>query len=98
MLREVSVLGGACAIWACACAGPQVFKRARIRFLRRFCQETGTLVLTYDDGPSSELTPRVLELLAEFDAKATFFLLGRQVPGRHHIIQRIADAGHEIGT
>jgi peptidoglycan/xylan/chitin deacetylase (PgdA/CDA1 family) len=80
------------------CLGPQAVKAARIRSLRRFCHETRTLVLTFDDGPSSELTPRVLDLLAEFDAKATFFLLGRQVQGHEQIVQRIADAGHEIGT
>lgn len=37
------------------------------------------VALTFDDGPSPEITPRVLEILNQFTAKATFFMLGYQV-------------------
>jgi len=62
------------------------------------------VVLTFDDGPSShnglgpKLTSTILDILAEHNVKATFFLLGRQIPGREAIVRRIAVAGHEIGS
>lgn len=55
-----------------------------------------TLVLTFDDGPGSRLTPAVLDILSDYDAKATFFLLGRNIVGRESIVKRIYDEGHEI--
>ncbi len=54
------------------------------------------LVLTFDDGPGSRLTPAILDILAEHNVKATFFLLGRNIVGREEIVRRIAAAGHEI--
>lgn len=56
------------------------------------------IVLTFDDGPGFRLTPAILELLAEYDVRATFFMLGRNVKGREHIVRAVADRGHEIGT
>jgi len=54
------------------------------------------LVLTFDDGPGNRLTPAILEMLNEYNAKATFFLLGRNVVGRESIVKQIAASGHEI--
>ena len=54
------------------------------------------LVLTFDDGPGNRLTPAILNILAESNAKATFFLLGRNIIGREAIVGQIAAAGHEI--
>jgi len=54
------------------------------------------LVLTFDDGPGSRLTPAIMELLAANNAKATFFLLGRNIAGREEIVRQIAEQGHEI--
>jgi peptidoglycan/xylan/chitin deacetylase (PgdA/CDA1 family) len=53
-------------------------------------------VLTFDDGPGSRLTPAVLDILSDYDAKATFFLLGGNIVGRESIVKRIYDEGHEI--
>jgi peptidoglycan/xylan/chitin deacetylase (PgdA/CDA1 family) len=55
------------------------------------------LVLTYDDGPSATFTPRLLELLAMHEARATFFLLGCRVVHAPHLADRIVACGHEIG-
>ena len=41
-------------------------------------------------------TLEILDLLAEFDQKATFFILGRIARDMPHLVQQIADAGHEI--
>jgi peptidoglycan/xylan/chitin deacetylase (PgdA/CDA1 family) len=55
------------------------------------------VALTFDDGPS-ESTPALLDLLARFDAKATFFMCGANVRRLPQIARRVADAGHEIGN
>lgn len=64
--------------------------------LKRKCVNTNAVVLTFDDGPGNRLTPMLLDLLAEHNAKATFFLLGQHIAGREEIVQRIASDGHEI--
>jgi peptidoglycan-N-acetylglucosamine deacetylase len=58
----------------------------------------GELALTFDDGPNPACTPRLLNLLAQYGAKGTFFLLGsfaKQEPG---LTKQIADGGHLIGN
>jgi peptidoglycan/xylan/chitin deacetylase (PgdA/CDA1 family) len=55
-----------------------------------------TLVLTFDDGPGSRLTLPILKILADYNAKATFFLLGRNIAGQEEIVRQIAEQGHEI--
>ena len=52
--------------------------------------------MTFDDGPGSKLTLDILSILAESKAKATFFLLGRNIPGREAIVGQIAQQGHDI--
>jgi peptidoglycan/xylan/chitin deacetylase (PgdA/CDA1 family) len=56
------------------------------------------LILTFDDGPGTRLTPAILAILADHNVKATFFLLGKNIPGREAIVQQIATSGHEIGS
>lgn len=52
--------------------------------------------MTFDDGPGSRLTPLVLNVLAQNNVKATFFLLGRNIQGREDIVKQITVQGHEI--
>lgn len=56
------------------------------------------MALTFDDGPDPEWTPRLLELLARYGAKATFFVLGQNAARYPDLIARIAAEGHEIGN
>lgn len=56
------------------------------------------LYLTYDDGPYPPTTNRVLKLLADNDAKATFFILGRQVDVYPGYVKKITAAGHALGN
>ena len=64
----------------------------------RAVPEAGARVaLTFDDGPSNE-TERVLELLDRHEARATFFLCGRNVERRPETARRTHAAGHEIGN
>lgn len=55
------------------------------------------LSLTYDDGPDPEFTPRVLDLLAEHGARATFFLLADRAERHPGLVARMLAEGHEIG-
>lgn len=54
--------------------------------------------LTFDDGPNQEFTPRVLELLKLYNAKATFFLIGRNSEKHPELVQDILRQGHSIGN
>ena len=54
--------------------------------------------LTYDDGPNDPHTYRLLDLLAQHQVRATFFLIGRFVRQRPEIARAIAEAGHLIGN
>ncbi len=76
---------------------PIVMKEIARQSLRRRCRRERVLALTYDDGPSSRLTPEVLDLLDEHGVRATFFLIGRSVVGQEPLVRRIAAAGHELG-
>jgi len=64
--------------------------------LGRRAKEHEALVLTFDDGPGSSLTPAILSIFAESKAKATFFLLGRNIAGREAVVRQIAEQGHDI--
>jgi peptidoglycan-N-acetylglucosamine deacetylase len=59
---------------------------------------TPQLALTFDDGPHPTLTPRLLDMLAERDLKATFFVIGRNVETYPDIARRIVSEGHEIAN
>ena len=52
--------------------------------------------MTFDDGPGNRLTPEIMELLDKNKAKASFFLLGRNIVGREAIVRHIAERGHDI--
>jgi peptidoglycan-N-acetylglucosamine deacetylase len=54
--------------------------------------------ITFDDGPVSEYTPQVLDLLKKYHANATFFLIGRKIQGSEDIIRRIDSEGHIVGN
>ncbi len=56
------------------------------------------IALTFDDGPSRKVTPRVLALLNKYHAKATFFVLGSEVVENPGLVKQELMAGHEIGN
>jgi len=93
---QMAVLVGAVALTSLYGA-PCGLKLLQIRWLRQLCRKTRSLVLTYDDGPGPELTPRLLDLLARCDARATFFPTGRSATRNPELLTRVAAAGHEIG-
>lgn len=57
-----------------------------------------TVYLTFDDGPTPELTRPLLDLLREYEARATHFLVGHHAEQHPDLVQSIVDAGHRVGN
>lgn len=60
--------------------------------------QPGQIALTFDDGPNATWTPRLLDALAKYDVRATFFLLGGRAAVQPELVRRMAAAGHTIGN
>jgi len=56
------------------------------------------LYLTFDDGPHAEVTPFVLDTLQQYNAKGTFFCIGKNVATHKDIYRNMLDAGHRAGN
>lgn len=61
-------------------------------------RDPAEFALTYDDGPNDPYTPQLLDLLAEHNIRATFFMVGKYVRQRPEIARRVHAAGHLIGN
>lgn len=56
------------------------------------------VALTFDDGPNSKTTPRILDALKAAGGHATFFMVGYNMEGNEDIIKRVADEGNEVAN
>ena len=56
------------------------------------------IALSFDDGPNREYTPQVLSILAQYNAPATFFVIGKNIQGNESILKQIDADGHSIGN
>jgi cellulose synthase/poly-beta-1,6-N-acetylglucosamine synthase-like glycosyltransferase/peptidoglycan/xylan/chitin deacetylase (PgdA/CDA1 family)/spore germination protein YaaH len=56
------------------------------------------VALTFDDGPDPTWTPKVLDILKQYNVKATFFLVGSQAEQYPGLVKRIVDEGHIVGN
>ncbi|KAL3495042.1 hypothetical protein BJX62DRAFT_233694 [Aspergillus germanicus] len=61
------------------------------------CVEPNTIALTFDDGPS-EYTEHFLDLLRDYEARATFFVLGEAAQQYPKVLRRMQDEHHQIGS
>ena len=61
-----------------------------------FKEDSGTIYLTFDDGPSDR-TSDILEILDRYDIKATFFVCGGNGEKEQELMRQVAEAGHTIG-
>ena len=61
-------------------------------------EEGKRVFLTFDDGPSKTVTPKILEILDKYDIKATFFVLGCNVKAHPEIVKQAYDSGHYIAN
>ncbi|RYU92805.1 polysaccharide deacetylase family protein [Emticicia agri] len=67
-------------------------------FIWRKDRQEKNIYLTFDDGPIPEITEFVLETLARFKAKATFFCIGDNISKHPHIFEKVIGDGHAIGN
>lgn len=93
--REKAVIG----LLAAAAAGysyiPSVCGKVKYRSMA--AEKDKTLYLTFDDGPSAAYTGKLLDLLAEYDVKATFFVVADSAKRHPELIGRMKEEGHLIG-
>lgn len=66
--------------------------------LTHVATEEPAIALTFDDGPHPEYTPRILDLLAEHDARATFFMVGKAARRHPEIAARAVAEGHTVAN
>jgi peptidoglycan/xylan/chitin deacetylase (PgdA/CDA1 family) len=56
------------------------------------------VALTIDDGPDSITTPKILEILSQHQASATFFLISSRIEGNESLVSELVNQGHELGN
>ncbi|MCK9636064.1 MAG: polysaccharide deacetylase family protein [Methylobacter tundripaludum] len=56
------------------------------------------IAVSFDDGPNQKYTPQVLSALAQYNAGATFFVIGKNIRGNENILKQIDAEGHSIGN
>ncbi len=61
-------------------------------------EEQKYVALTFDDGPCKQYTPEILDILKKHDARATFFVIGKNAEVLPELVKRAFDEGHEIGN
>jgi peptidoglycan/xylan/chitin deacetylase (PgdA/CDA1 family) len=76
-----------------------VHPRAQL-FGKTICRTSSSrkLAITFDDGPNPAITPKLLDLLDRYKAKATFFLIGRYVRECPELVVETIDRGHIVGN
>jgi peptidoglycan/xylan/chitin deacetylase (PgdA/CDA1 family) len=88
----IPAVAGICA-WGACHPSAQVFGPTRRR-----TEGDRTFALTFDDGPNPAVTPWLLDVLDRYDARATFFLIGRHVRACPELAAEIAVRGHSLGN
>ncbi len=77
---------------------PKWFIRLNSSLVWKIPTSEKILYLTFDDGPHETATPFVLDQLKQYNAKATFFCIGKNVASHPEIYKRILDEGHSTGN
>jgi peptidoglycan/xylan/chitin deacetylase (PgdA/CDA1 family) len=91
-LAAAGLIAGGCA-YAARWPTSQIFGRTLIAG-----SDPNEIALTYDDGPNGAYTERLLDLLAAYKVRATFFMVGNFVLKNTALARRVADAGHLVGN
>ena len=73
-------------------------KRIFSRFVWDLPNNNKTVYLTFDDGPTPEITDWVLDVLRQHNIKATFFCIGNNIENHPDIFERVVNEGHAIGN
>ncbi len=75
-----------------------IIKKLFSNYIWNIPNSENKVYLTFDDGPTPEITEWVLSKLKEYNAKATFFCIGDNIRKYPEIIQRVINEGHSIGN
>ena len=75
-----------------------ICSQAYIKTLCKADTSEKKIAITFDDGPDSEITPKVLEILDQYNAKATFFCIGKHIDNNEDLLKMIDKKGHLIGN
>lgn len=70
-------------------------------YVKAYCKgktQDKKIAITFDDGPDAETTPKVLDILDQYNAKATFFCIGSQIEKNRELLKQIDLKGHLIGN
>jgi peptidoglycan-N-acetylglucosamine deacetylase len=93
-LGAVAAGGAGFAIWCGQYPTAQVFGRT----ICRGAKDRKRIALTYDDGPNPRFTPKLMELLDSYGAKATFFSIGMWAEREPELLREVKAAGHAVGN
>lgn len=77
---------------------PNIIKRMFPKLVWDIPTDNKTIYLTFDDGPTPEITDWVLSQLNYYNAKATFFCIGKNIIGHPNILKKIILSGHTVGN
>jgi peptidoglycan/xylan/chitin deacetylase (PgdA/CDA1 family) len=77
---------------------PSLIKRIFPNYVWDFSSKDKIIYLTFDDGPTPEITQWTLNTLKQYNAKATFFCIGNNVTKHPEIFQEVLKQGHNIGN
>jgi len=77
---------------------PNWFMKLNPSLVWKLPAENKTLYLTFDDGPHETATPFILDELKKYNAKATFFCIGKNVKALPNLYKRVLDEGHAVGN
>jgi cellulose synthase/poly-beta-1,6-N-acetylglucosamine synthase-like glycosyltransferase/peptidoglycan/xylan/chitin deacetylase (PgdA/CDA1 family)/spore germination protein YaaH len=70
----------------------------RTYIIQQYGYHPNEVALSFDDGPDPKWTPRILDILRDRGAKATFVMIGAEAAENVGLMQRVAREGHEIGN
>ena len=77
---------------------PRIIKRIFAKYTWSFASDEPEVYLTFDDGPTPEVTEFVLATLKKYNAKATFFCIGKNIANNPEIFKKIVENGHSVGN
>lgn len=77
---------------------PWIIRKIAPSLVYRIPNDNKTVFLTFDDGPIPETTPEILEILKDYNAKATFFCVGKNVEKHPDLFSLIKKKGHSVGS
>lgn len=77
---------------------PSIIKFIFNKWVWSFSKKEKNIYLTFDDGPTKEITNWTLNQLKKFNAKATFFCIGKNIKAHPELFQKITLEGHSIGN